>query len=44
MRITVVGVILIVLASIAAVLLIRALTGRQDGSSDPKRSHNGTDT
>jgi len=41
---TVVAAILIVVAFVAAVLLIRALTKKRDGGSDPKRSHNGTDS
>ncbi len=44
MRITVVAAILIVVASIAAFLLIRALSERRDGGSIPNRPHNGTDT
>ena len=44
MRITVVGALLIVAATIVAVLLIRALAERRDGGSDPKRPHNGTDS
>jgi len=43
-RITVVGGVLIVAAIIAAVLLIRALTGRRVSSSDPKQPHHGTAT
>jgi len=43
MRITVVGAILIVVAFIAAVLLIRALAEKQDGGSDPKQPHHGTE-
>ena len=43
-RITVVGAVLIVVVAIAAVLLIRALTERRDGGSDPKQPHNGTDS
>ncbi len=44
MRITVVGAILIVVAFIAAVLLIRALAKKQDGGSDPKQPHHGTES
>ncbi len=42
MRITVVGAILIVVAFIAAVLLIRALAEKRDGSSDSKQTDHGT--
>lgn len=44
MRITVVGAVLIVAAFVAAVLLIRALTGKRDGGSYPKQPHNGTES
>ena len=44
MRITFLGAILTVVAIIAAVLLIRALTKRRDGGSDPKQPHHGTES
>lgn len=44
MKITVVGAVLIVVAFIAAVLLIRALTEKRTRGSDPKQPHNGTET
>lgn len=43
MRITVVGAVLIVVAIIAVVLLIRALTERRVNSLDPKQPHHGTE-
>jgi hypothetical protein len=43
-RITVVAAILIVVAFIAAVLLIRAVTEKRDGGSDPKQPHHGTES
>jgi len=43
MRITFVGAVLIAVAIIAAVFLVRALTGRRVSGSDPKQPHNGTE-
>jgi len=44
MRITVVGAVLIVVVTIAAVLLIRALTEKRVSVSDPKQPPNGTES